>query len=53
VSKYWDQLVDFLESLPPWGLKALALAVGLFLAILAGLFIKRLFGKLEGHLPSD
>jgi len=44
-------MLTWLEGLPLWAIKALALAAGLSVAALVGLLLWRWLGGLRGRLP--
>ena len=46
-------MLEFLAGLPPWGLKALAWAVGLTAACLIALLGRGMFKKAAKYMPQD
>jgi hypothetical protein len=44
-------VIEFIQSLPPWAIKTLALALGMALAVGAGLLMARWLMKLRAKLP--
>ena len=44
-------MLEFLQSLPPWALKTLALVTGLVVAVGVGLLMARWLRKLAAKLP--
>ena len=44
-------MIEFIQSLPPWAIKTLALVQGMVLAVGAGLLMARWLFKLRAKLP--
>ncbi len=46
-------MVDFIESLPLWLIKTLALLMGLAFAVAGGLLLSRVIRKLAAKMPKE